>query len=898
MKFKTSALLSHRCAKVSRRFLSSALLAAAAPLASAWLISSDVAAANDVVRLTFSAELTFSDGRTVNSVDIRLFPDAAPITVENFLRYVTEGRYNETFIHRSEKDFVVQGGGYTVVATEEGNSITPIDRYDAITNEFNQSNLQGTLAMARASGVEDSATSEWFVNIVDNDPLDGVDGGFTVFGELRTAADVEFFNALNSLSTFSVDGTGFTNIPTLDDQGSLVWIISAEVISRDETVNDRIHTWVGGTSGKWDLTTRNWNIVEGNGIARIFTQGSEVVFNTPVGTRNDIALVGGLNVADLCISGGGTLVFNGAEGSGGITGQVGGVVPSNAGALLKKDAGTAVFQSTVLDFPGGTRVSGGILALDNTLLRSNVRVDPGAVLLIGPNGSGTGIYGNIVNYGTIQTGNNVVGRLVINGTLTNEGVLLLKLFADGSRDIIRNDTAQPIVIGGTLKLDIASEFFTGNSAISFNFGEFVEAGAGDVSLSPDTTLAFANPLFIGEITDWASGQIELRRSIEGIPVRSHLIRFRSALNALHANDPTGASGSFVESILSTASGAGGTGATTQAIAVASPLGYSSLTTMSNALANSNVAAVRGRIAAFYNGTLTENAPAKKTDATSAGIRHPYSSNLYIAAGGSLAKNGTENTNPFYDTQTYSVGVGIDGHVKDKILAGVRLDGGSGNADFHFDAGKATTNQFQATGYASIPLTNQFRADTAVFAAYANHEVKHRTLAGGAVNEADARGITAGVSSWLTGSFTITETLDFSPFAGVEFTHASTGSLTEDGGEANGALSIDAISQNSLRVRVGGAVRWRFLPDAHLSLNLAYARELLGTDTEIKARFTAAGLPKFRVNAPALAENAIEAGPSLDVKLSDATAISAGYFFESNFADRTAHHFNASFQWRF
>ena len=114
----------------------------------------------------------------VSDIVIELFPDDAPISVENFLGYVTRGDYIGSFIHRSVPGFVVQGGGFLA------NPIGPVPVQAPILNEFGRSNLRGTVAYARQGGVVNSATSQFFFNIQDNVGLDTVDEGFTVFGEV------------------------------------------------------------------------------------------------------------------------------------------------------------------------------------------------------------------------------------------------------------------------------------------------------------------------------------------------------------------------------------------------------------------------------------------------------------------------------------------------------------------------------------------------------------------------------------------------------------------------------------------------------------------------------------------------------------------------------------------
>jgi len=108
---------------------------------------------------------------------IRLDAEHAPVTVENFLAYVEAGFYNNTLIHRVVPGFVIQGGGY-----EAGTFIQKPTR-PPISNESNNGlkNTRGTISMARRSD-PNSATSQFFINLVDNDSLDS--NRYAVFGEV------------------------------------------------------------------------------------------------------------------------------------------------------------------------------------------------------------------------------------------------------------------------------------------------------------------------------------------------------------------------------------------------------------------------------------------------------------------------------------------------------------------------------------------------------------------------------------------------------------------------------------------------------------------------------------------------------------------------------------------
>jgi cyclophilin family peptidyl-prolyl cis-trans isomerase len=135
-------------------------------------------------------------------ITLRLFPDKAPVTVENFLRYVDEGFYNGTIFHRVIQDFMIQGGGFLPDMTEKANG-------DPIVNESKNRlhNNRGTIAMARTSD-PDSATSQFFINQRNNLRLDWAPGrdGYTVFGEVVTGMNVVDFIA--TAPTGQVGGFG------------------------------------------------------------------------------------------------------------------------------------------------------------------------------------------------------------------------------------------------------------------------------------------------------------------------------------------------------------------------------------------------------------------------------------------------------------------------------------------------------------------------------------------------------------------------------------------------------------------------------------------------------------------------------------------------------------------
>jgi cyclophilin family peptidyl-prolyl cis-trans isomerase len=117
---------------------------------------------------------------------VRLDPDRAPLTVENFLKYVRSGQYEGTIFHRVIDNFVAQGGGFTTdyklkptgpsIANEAGNGLT---------------NRRGTIGLARAGGPH-TGNSQFYLNLADNPDLNPLPSrwGYAVFGEIIDGMDV------------------------------------------------------------------------------------------------------------------------------------------------------------------------------------------------------------------------------------------------------------------------------------------------------------------------------------------------------------------------------------------------------------------------------------------------------------------------------------------------------------------------------------------------------------------------------------------------------------------------------------------------------------------------------------------------------------------------------------
>lgn len=120
------------------------------------------------------------------SIIIELYPEKAPITVENFINYVNDGFYDGLVFHRIIDGFMIQGGGFTEEGTQKKTNLPII-----LESKNGLSNRKYTIAMARTFE-PNSATSQFFINTNDNIPLDyGIrDDGYAVFGKVIEGQDV------------------------------------------------------------------------------------------------------------------------------------------------------------------------------------------------------------------------------------------------------------------------------------------------------------------------------------------------------------------------------------------------------------------------------------------------------------------------------------------------------------------------------------------------------------------------------------------------------------------------------------------------------------------------------------------------------------------------------------
>lgn len=190
---------------------------------------------------------------TLGNIDARLYDSATPLHTSNILNYINSDRYDGTFIHRSADsyrrdangnyildnmgnripfNFVVQGGGYKINTSLFG-SVSSVQSFGNVPNEPGISNLRGTLALAKSTGIS-SGTSQWFINLDDdNNFLDQpppTSNSFTVFGRLiRNTITVA--DTIASLPTVNAGGA-FSELPVTD----FAKVIQMQDVTNNEAV--------------------------------------------------------------------------------------------------------------------------------------------------------------------------------------------------------------------------------------------------------------------------------------------------------------------------------------------------------------------------------------------------------------------------------------------------------------------------------------------------------------------------------------------------------------------------------------------------------------------------------------------------------------------------------------
>ena len=159
-------------------------------------------------------------------------------TAKNFLEYIKKDVYEGMIFHRSVPGFVVQGGGFSApdVSLADGGMPSELENFGPIENQPGNSNLRGTVAMAKIGGQPDSATNQFFVNLGDNVALDTQNSGFTVFGKVL-GQGMDIVDTLASAQIYDFSGV-FSQLPLWDlrttDEGG-VDLLPSDYLRVDST---------------------------------------------------------------------------------------------------------------------------------------------------------------------------------------------------------------------------------------------------------------------------------------------------------------------------------------------------------------------------------------------------------------------------------------------------------------------------------------------------------------------------------------------------------------------------------------------------------------------------------------------------------------------------------------
>ncbi|MDR2512518.1 MAG: autotransporter domain-containing protein [Puniceicoccales bacterium] len=738
----------------------------------------------------------------------------------------------------------------------------------------------------------------------------------------------EIFSNPNDLILTKVAGIVFaddtftTNYLLSEDKKSLIFTLALnsddgvdpgpgpgpdpEPWSPPSTIHDV--TWGGRLSGRWNTTDANWKSIDGSELC--FIQGDYVSLGAPAslvetvisveagqGTANEV------HVAGMSVSGAGNIRVVG--------GGIHGYASSNgAGAFVKDGNGVFAFQSNTLHFEGGARVNAGTLILDGSSLEGGIIVAANSTLSLGQNGTGSrgAVTGRVENNGVITGSGILTGQVVNNGLLkpsgmtnkievegsldNSKGVIHIQVAGldPGSHGLISYNGAQPLALGGTVRFEVNPQFIKANrneNTGRIELPAFLEkVGEGDASAGASLAVVFTD-ISIYDIQRHGS-TVSFSQDIAKIGnFNGGTKGFIRELNRLYLENDA-----LVMSLLDTHGQAAtdeARAAAVTAITKASPLSFAALSALTVNSVSGSLASLHGRL------------ESRRYERGAGGFE------TYFTASGNFIRNDTSVSSPVFDSNAYGISAGFDTNASKHLFLGLNLGGNIGRANMHASGGNIQQQEFRVTAYASGMLSDSIYVDAALFGGFASYDTKRYTVLGEHKGETD--GIHAGAAVYMGGALPLTRTssLNLTPYVGLEYVHVATDRFTEHGTDGlspgvGAAYVVDSFAQDSLRAKIGTALTWVGAKggsfDTRLSLNFAYARELLDTDVGIGARFARATHGNsFKVDARATPADVLQIGPSAEFARGDAS-ISFGYNFETSFDGETAHQLNATFRLRF
>jgi autotransporter-associated beta strand protein len=314
----------------------------------------------------------------------------------------------------------------------------------------------------------------------------------------------------------------------------------------------------------------------------------------------------------------------------------------------------------------------------------------------------------------------------------------------------------------------------------------------------------------------------------------------------------------------------------------SPLAFSSMVAMPAAAANAGVEQLHARLEQrrYDRASYTDK-----------------SWQAYVTATSNFANNDDGTDDAVYNFNTYGGVVGTDCQVSDTNLFGAALEYTNGKASIHDGGGNIKMNAIRGTGYLSHMVNNWFFIDAGVSGGYLDYDSKRDTATGR--NKATPDGWSLGTFATIGTIFPLHQKVHVNPYAGIEYNHYDISGFTESGSSSR--LKVDGFGYDSLRAKIGTGLAW-FIEsgdwDWKLNLDVAYAHEILDTDSDIDAYFAQAGGNKFSVSSKTLASDVLQLGPSITLSFSETMSVYASYRLEIGIDGETYNNINVGFRTRF
>lgn len=406
---------------------------------------------------------------------------STPLTVANFIRYVDAGRYQQTVFHRSVSNFVIQGGGFSRPDTD---GVAPIQviPFESVLNEPGNTNVRGTIAMAKLGGDPNSATSQWFFNLANNaSNLDNQNGGFTVFGRIIKGLDV--MDALAAVPVYNFGDEPFTQLP-LRNHDDPDFVFASEYVGMNIAATSELTYSV--TSSDPTLVTAG---LSGTDLSLTYAAGR--TGSAQITVR--VTCADGTTLDDVF-----TVRINAAPAIAGLTMSAGTV---DLDSPFSMSVGTATDDAGIarVDFYRDTNANGTLETETDLLVGTDTSSETGWLL----NTSSTGLTAGTYRYFARATDGDGVVSNVITATVNVQDLLPPVVGLSASPSTVQRNAMVTLTASG-LSLPEGQEF----AKIEF-YGDRDGDATLDVGSGGDYKL--------GTATRFTSGVVTLRTSTRGLP---------------------------------------------------------------------------------------------------------------------------------------------------------------------------------------------------------------------------------------------------------------------------------------------------------------------------------------------------------------------------------------------